>query len=145
MGGGFILIHYFIHMCCATLCMLYVTILNKARSVPLFLFSLGSIIFIEQMQNFTSIGVLLFLTYLSGCFYRTMFLLILPNGHVSGSTVPEASVSLSSLFCGNIFFDWLSLNLVTSKVSSGSNQYEPTSFTCHSIGMVKLRGILCCQ
>lgn len=100
MGDGFILIHYIIHMCCATLCMLYVTTLNKVRSVPLFLFSLCSIIFIEQMQNFTSIGVLLFLTYLSGCFYRTMFLLILPNGHVSGSMVPEASVFCRACFVG---------------------------------------------
>ena len=64
------------------------------------------------MQNFTHIGAL-FLTYLSGCFYRTMFLLILQNVHVLGSKVPEASV-FCSLFCGSIFSNLPSLDLVAS-------------------------------
>lgn len=54
-----------------------------------------------------------------------MFLLILQNVHVLGSKVPEASV-FCSLFCGSIFSNLPSLNLVASEVSSRSNQYEPT-------------------
>lgn len=88
MSGYFVIIHRLLQF---SVSIWYITIQNKAKSVPLFLSSLCFIIFIEQMQNFTHIGAL-FLTYLSGCFHRTMFLLILQNVHVLGSKVPEASV-----------------------------------------------------
>lgn len=117
----------------------------------LFLFSLCSIILIEQMQIFTIMNVFLFLTYLSGCFFRTMFLLILQNVHMS--KIPEGSVFFVEpvlweyLFCGGkgIFFYFLALTLVSSNVSYSSNQCERTLVMCHCISIVILRGILCCQ
>lgn len=103
MGDCFITIHSIICMFYTHVCMLYITILNKVRSIPLFLSSVCSI-FIEQMQNFTHIDdFFLFLTYLSGCFYIMVLLLILQNVCVSGSKGPETSVFCRACFVGVSF------------------------------------------